>query len=66
MTKKEKFDKLVAIAGTLNSILGSTTNIKKVGVEIYKDGDVDRLEMMSLEDINSYLDGIFEMDIMDV
>ena len=63
MSKQEKFDKLVCIASTLNSVLKASTNTKRVGVEIYKDGDIDRVEMMSLDEIENYIDSIFEMDI---
>lgn len=56
------FDKLIAIAGSMKLAL-QATGVTSITVETHQGEDEGKIEMMSLEKIDDFLDEVFEIEV---
>jgi len=60
---QEKFDKLIAIASSMHMTISYATSIFKIQVETCHGVNAGNLEMISLEEIDEFLEEVFECEV---
>lgn len=61
LTQKE-YDKLIAISSSMRFALVHH-KVRSVMIDICHGEDAGKIEMMTLEEIDKFLDGVFEYDV---